>query len=90
MARVRRVRIIKKVLDATGSWKFVSLKRSGNRYVWDAQPGLYFLDWRDPIIRGKKTRGDCNWSLDLMQIGAAHPIVCAARTKKMCRASLFL
>ena len=47
MARVRRVRIVKKVQDPTGRWKFVSLKRSGNRHVWDPRPGSYFLDWRD-------------------------------------------
>jgi hypothetical protein len=47
---VRRVRIIKKVQDTKGSWKFVSLVRTGNRYVWDSRPGFYFLDWRD----GKK------------------------------------
>src|SRR5882724_11839768 len=49
---VRRVRIIKKVQDTKGSWKFVSLVRTGNRYVWDSRPGSYFLDWRD----GKKRR----------------------------------
>jgi hypothetical protein len=46
-----------RVLDATGSWKFVSLKRSGNRYVWDAQPGLYFLDWRDGTKRRRELAG---------------------------------
>jgi integrase len=57
MARVKRVRIIKKVVDTTGSWKFVSLKRSGNRYVWDSRPGFYFLDWRDGTKRRRELAG---------------------------------
>jgi hypothetical protein len=57
VSMVRRVRIIKKVLHATGDWKFVSLKRSGNRYVWDSRPGFYFLDWRDGTKRRRELAG---------------------------------
>ncbi len=31
----KRVRIIKKVRAAARIWKFISLDRIGNRYVWD-------------------------------------------------------
>ena len=54
---VRRVRIIKKVQDSRGRWKFISLKRSGNRYVWDTRPGFYFLDWRDGTKRRREVAG---------------------------------
>ena len=48
----KRVRIIKKVRIAGGLWKFISLDRVGNRYVWDKRPGYYFLEWWE----GKKRR----------------------------------
>jgi hypothetical protein len=41
----KRVRIIKKVRVAGGVCKFISLDRIGGRYVWDKQPGHYFLEW---------------------------------------------
>ena len=54
---VRRIRIIKKVQDSRGRWKFISLKRSGNRFVWDSRPGFYFLDWRDGTKRRREVAG---------------------------------
>jgi hypothetical protein len=42
----RSVRIVKKV-RVDGLWKFVSLARNGNRYLWDERPGPYFLDWHE-------------------------------------------
>jgi Phage integrase SAM-like domain len=48
----KRVRIIKKVRVAGGVWKFISLDRIGGRYVWDKQPGHYFLEW----WQGRKRR----------------------------------
>ncbi len=41
----KRVRIMKKVRIKGGPWKFISLDRIGNRYVWDKRPGYYFLEW---------------------------------------------
>ncbi len=35
----KRVRIIKKIREESGRWRFVYLQRNGNRYVWDARPG---------------------------------------------------
>ena len=52
MAAVKRVRIIKKVREASGVWRFVSLDRIGNRYVWNNRPGYYFVEWWE----GKKRR----------------------------------
>lgn len=39
------MRIIKKIRVGAGVWKFISLDRIGGRYVWDKQPGHYFLEW---------------------------------------------
>src|SRR5205823_1779716 len=36
------IRIIKKIRENAGVWKFISLHRIGSRYVWDKRPG-YFL-----------------------------------------------
>ena len=41
----KRVRIIKKIREQSGVWRFVYLQRNGNRYVWDKRPGTYFLEW---------------------------------------------
>jgi hypothetical protein len=46
------VRIIKKVRTDEGKWKFVSLDKIDNRYVWDKREGYYFLEWWE----GKKRR----------------------------------
>jgi integrase/recombinase XerD len=45
VATGKRVRIIKKVREASGVWRFVSLPRIGTRYVWDKRPGYYFVEW---------------------------------------------
>jgi hypothetical protein len=43
MAAKKQVRIIKKVRDTDGIWRFVSVDRAGKKYVWDNRPGTYFL-----------------------------------------------
>jgi len=35
----KSVRIIKKIRDEDGQWRFVSLRHAGARYVWDKRPG---------------------------------------------------
>jgi integrase len=57
MVRKKRVRIVKKIRDANGVWGFVSMKRAGDRYVWDDRPGYYFLDWRDGKKRCRQLAG---------------------------------
>src|SRR5438105_4638561 len=52
MAVRKRVRIIKKIREAAGVWKFVTLARLSGRYVWDDRPGYYFVEW----WAGKKRR----------------------------------
>jgi len=54
----KRVRIIKKIRTASGFWKFISLDRIGNRYVWDKRPGHYFLEWWDGKSRRREQAGD--------------------------------
>ncbi len=34
----KRIRIIKKIRESSGTWRFVSLHKIGNRYVWDKRP----------------------------------------------------
>jgi len=48
----KRVRIIKKIREASGLWRFISLARIHNRYVWDKRPGYYFVEW----WQGKKRK----------------------------------
>ena len=45
MALKKRIRIIKKIRVNAGVWKFISLKRIGNRYVWDKRDGYFFIEW---------------------------------------------
>jgi len=55
MAFKKRVRIIKKIRPKAGEWKFISMRKIGNRYVWDKRPG-YFVEWWD---RSEALQGDC-------------------------------
>ncbi len=54
----KRVRIIKKIRFTGGIWKFISLDRIGTRYVWDKQPGYYFLEWWEGKKRRRERAGD--------------------------------
>ena len=45
MALKKRVRIIKKIRPKAGQWKFISMRKNGNRYVWDKRPGYFFVEW---------------------------------------------
>lgn len=53
----KRIRIIKKVRVTGGLWKFISLDRIGKRYVWDKQPGYYFLEWWEGRKRCREKAG---------------------------------
>ena len=59
MARKREkaVRLIKKVRLEAGRWQFVTVPRSGNRYVWDPRPGTYFLEWWEGKQRKREAAG---------------------------------
>ena len=52
MALKKRVRIIKKIRPKPGVWTFISMRKIGNRYVWDKRPGYFFVEWWE----GKKRR----------------------------------
>jgi hypothetical protein len=56
MARLKRVRVIKKVQEEQ-AWRFVSLKQNGSRYVWDDRPGIYYLEWWEGAKRRRETAG---------------------------------
>ncbi len=58
MTAKKRVRIIKKVRESTGVWRFVSLKRAGTRYAWDDRPGSYFLEWWEGTKRRRELAGE--------------------------------
>ena len=51
----KKVRIIKKVRTDEGEWKFISLDKIDNRYVWDKREGYYFSNG------GMVKRGAENW-----------------------------
>jgi len=53
----KRIRIIKKVRVTGGVWKFISLDRVSNRYVWDKHPGCYFLEWWEGKKRKRERAG---------------------------------
>lgn len=57
MAQVKQVRIIKKIREDSGQWRFISLKRAGTRYAWDDRPGNYFLEWWDGPKRLRQIAG---------------------------------
>ncbi len=57
MAAAKRIRIIKKIRVSSGVWKFVSLKRAGNRYAWDGRPGVYFVEWWEGRKRRREMAG---------------------------------
>src|SRR5262245_65544547 len=57
MAAKKQVRIIKKVRDTDGVWRFVSLDRAGKKYVWDNRPGAYFLEWWEGRKRKREVAG---------------------------------
>ncbi len=58
MAAKKQVRIIKKIREAAGVWRFVSLKRAGARYAWDARPGYYFVEWWEGKKRCREKAGE--------------------------------
>ncbi len=57
MAPRKRVRIIKKVREASGVWRFISLDRVGERYLWDKREGCYFLEWWEGKRRKRESAG---------------------------------
>lgn len=57
MARAKRVRIIKKVRETSGVWRFISLKRAGTRYAWDDRTGYYFVEWWEGRKRRRQVAG---------------------------------
>src|SRR5437773_9879482 len=57
MALKKRIRIIKKISENAGVWKFISLHRIGSRYVWDKRPGYFFIEWWDGKKRKRERAG---------------------------------
>src|SRR5438046_5391894 len=57
MALKKRIRIIKKIRVNAGVWKFISLKRIGNRYVWDKRDGYFFIEWWEGQRRKRELAG---------------------------------
>jgi hypothetical protein len=57
MPMKKSVRIIKKIRDEDGQWRFVSLRHAGARYVWDKRPGHYFVEWWEGKHRRRESAG---------------------------------
>jgi integrase len=47
-----------KKIQQDGAWRFVSLGRSGKRYIWDPRPGTYYLEWWDGGQRRREAAGE--------------------------------
>ncbi|MHB8652793.1 MAG: tyrosine-type recombinase/integrase [Terriglobia bacterium] len=43
---------------AGGIWKFISLDRIGNHYVWDKHQGYYFVEWWEGRKRHRERAGE--------------------------------
>ena len=57
MGVAKRVRIIKKIREASGVWRFISLKKAGTRYAWDNRAGSYFVEWWEGSSRRRQLAG---------------------------------
>jgi len=57
MARPKRVRIIKKIREPSGVWRFASLERIGARYGWTRGPGVISFEWWQGKKRRRQTAG---------------------------------
>jgi integrase len=57
VASIKRIRIIKKVRESSGLWRFISLKKAGKRYIWDSRPGYYFVEWWEGRKRRRQLAG---------------------------------
>ena len=53
----KKVRIIKKIRTDEGIWKFVSLDKVKDKYVWGPREGYYFLEWWDGKKRCRELAG---------------------------------
>jgi integrase len=58
VAEKKRIRIIKKIREANGGWRFISLKRAGPRYAWDDRSGVYFVEWWEGKKRRRERAGE--------------------------------
>jgi hypothetical protein len=46
-----------KIRESSGIWRFIALKRPGNRYAWDDRPGCYFVEWWEGPKRRRLVAG---------------------------------
>jgi hypothetical protein len=53
----KRVRVIKKIREVEGGWRFVSMKKIGARYAWDNRPGHFFIEWWEGRKRRRELAG---------------------------------
>jgi hypothetical protein len=41
----------------SGVWRFISIEKAGNRYLWDSRPGYYFVEWWEGRKRRRQMAG---------------------------------
>jgi integrase/recombinase XerD len=58
MALKKRVRLIKKIREAEGLWRFISLHKIHGRYVWEKRPGYFFVEWWEGKKRRRQREGN--------------------------------
>jgi hypothetical protein len=57
LALKKRVRILKKIRQESGEWRFISLDKVRGRYLWDKRPGYYFIEWWEGKNRKRQLAG---------------------------------
>jgi hypothetical protein len=58
MALKKSVRLIKKIRETQGLWRFISLHKIHGKYVWDKRPGYFFVEWWEGKKRRRQRAGD--------------------------------
>jgi hypothetical protein len=53
----KSVRIVQKIKGEDGVWRFVTIRKSGVRYVWGDRPGTFFLEWWEGTKRRRESIG---------------------------------
>lgn len=53
----KSVRILQKIKGEDGVWRFVPVKKSGDKYIWGDSPGTYFLEWWEGTKRRRESVG---------------------------------
>ncbi len=57
MKATKSVGILQKIKGEDGVWRFVTVRKSGSKYLWGDHPGTFFLEWREGTKRRRESVG---------------------------------